>query len=304
MSGHRELRLESARSAHLLLTLTALCLAGNYVIARSVHGEIPPVGLSFWRWAIGALFLAPFVLSRIRERRAAYRANLSVLVLLGCMVVGSTTVLFVALNFTTALNVSLINAVQPVLTVLLAVVFLQDHITKVRVLGIFTALLGVVIMLSMGDWAVLTNLRFNVGDLIALAAMFGLASYALNLRKLPTELSAVESLFGITVAGSLMLLPFYVLESMFYATVPVRASTVTVVVELALLVSVFGNLMWNLGNQIIGPSRAAIFINLIPLFGAILAIAFLGEEIFVYHLAGAVMICMGVWLVMRDRLRS
>ena len=286
-----------------MLTLTALCLAGNYVIARSVHGEIPPLGLSFWRWTIGALFLAPFVLPRIRELGVAYRANLSVLMLLGCMVVGSTSVLFVALNFTTALNVSLINAVQPVLTGLLAVVFLQDRITKVRVLGIFSALLGVVIMLSMGDWAVLTNLRFNVGDLFALAAMFGLASYALNLRKLPQELSVVESLFGITVAGSLMLLPFYVLESMFYATVPVRASTVFVLFELALLVSVFGNLMWNLGNQIIGPNRAAIFINLIPFFGAILAIVFLGEKIFIYHLAGAVMICLGVWLVMGRRVR-
>jgi len=297
------MRLETARSAHILLTLTALCLAGNYVIARSVHGEIPPVGLSFWRWAIGALFLAPFVMLKVGELGAAFRVNVNVFALLGSMVVGSTTILFIALNFTTALNVSLINAVQPVLTVLLAVVFLKDRVTKVRILGIFSALLGVVIMLSMGDWAVLTNLQFNVGDLLALAAIFGLASYALNLRKLPNELSVVESLFGITVAGSLMLLPFYIVESMFYATVPVSTSTVIVVVELALLVSVFGNLMWNLGNKIIGPSRAAIFINLIPLFGAILAVAFLGEKIFIYHLVGALMICLGVWLVMRNRLR-
>ncbi len=303
-SVHRNSKLRTPRGAHLLLTLTALCLAGNYVIARSVHGEIPPVGLSFWRWAIGALIMAPFVLPRMSELGAAYRANLIVLVQLGCMVVGSTTILFIALNFTTALNVSLINAIQPVLTVLLAVVFLKDRVTILKILGILSALLGVVTMLSTGDWAVLANLNFDVGDLIALAAMFGLASYALNLPRLPKELSTVESLFGITVAGSLMLLPFYILESMFYAKVPVHTSTVIVLVELALLVSVFGNLMWNLGNQIIGPSRAAIFINLIPLFGAILAITFLDERIFVYHLIGAIMICLGVWLVMRDRTRS
>jgi len=295
------LRLETARSAHLLLVLTALCLAGGHVIARSVHGEIPPVGLSFWRWTIGALFLSPFVLPNIRELGAAYRANIAVLVLLGCMVVGSTSLLFIALNFTTAINVSLVNAVQPVLTVLLAVVFLKVRITKGNILGIFLALLGVVIMLSTGNWAVLTNLQFNIGDLFALSAIFGLSSYALNLRKLPPELSVVESLFGITVAGSLMLLPFYILESIFYATVPFRASTVIVVLELALLVSVFGNLMWNRGNQLIGPSRAAMFINLIPLFGATLAITFLGEEIFIYHLFGGVMICLGLWLVVRAR---
>lgn len=293
------MRLETARSAHLLLVLTALCLAGGHVIARSVHGEIPPVGLSFWRWTIGALFLSPFVLPNIRDLAAGYRANIAVLVLLGCLVVGSTSMLFIALNFTTAINVSMVNAVQPVLTVLLAVVFLKVRITKGNILGIFSALLGVVIMLSMGDWAVLTNLQFNIGDLFALSAIFGLSSYALNLRKLPLELSVVESLFGIAVAGSLMLLPFYILESIFYATVPFRASTVIVVLELALLVSVFGNLMWNRGNQLIGPSRAAMFINLIPLFGAILAIVFLGEEIFIYHLFGGVMICMGLWLVVR-----
>ena len=299
------MRLETARSAHLLLVLTALCLAGGHVIARSVHGEIPPVGLSFWRWTIGALFLSPFVLPNIRELGAAYRANIAVLVLLGCMVVGSTSLLFIALNFTTAINVSLVNAVQPVLTVLLAVVFLKVRITKGNILGIFLALLGVVIMLSTGNWAVLTNLQFNIGDLFALSAIFGLSSYALNLRKLPPELSVVESLFGITVAGSLMLLPFYILESIFYATVPFRASTVIVVLELALLVSVFGNLMWNRGNALIGPSRAAMFINLIPLFGAILAITFLGEKIFVYHLFGGVMICLGLWLVVRaGRVRS
>ncbi len=297
------MKLESSRSAYILLTLTALCLAGNYVIARSVHGEIPPVGLSFWRWAIGALFLAPFVLPRISELRASYRANLTVLTQLGCMVVGSTTILFIALNFTTALNVSLINAVQPVLTAVLAVVFLKERVTRVGILGTFSALLGVVVMLTQGNWAVLANLNFNVGDLIALAAMFGLASYALNLRKLSKELSAVESLFGITVAGCLMLLPFYILEIVFYESTPIRASTLIVLVELALLVSVFGNLMWNLGNQIIGPSRAALFINLIPLFGAILAITFLGEDIFIYHLVGALLICLGVWLVMRNLLR-
>ncbi|MFQ5982441.1 MAG: DMT family transporter [Woeseiaceae bacterium] len=295
--------LHTPRGAHLLLTLTALCLAGNHVIARSVHGEIPPVGLSFWRWTVGALILAPFVLPRIVELGPAYRRNMGALTLLGGRIIGSTTVLLIALNFTTALNVSLINAVQPTLTVLLAVVFLKDRINKNNILGIVSALLGVAIMLSTGDWTVLVNLEFNVGDLIALAAMFGFASYALNLRKLPKELSVLESLFGITVAGSILLLPFYVLESMFYATVPIRASTIIVIIALALLVSVFGNLMWNIGNQIIGASRASIFINLIPLFGAILAVTFLGETILVYHVAGAIMICLGVWLVMGDRSR-
>ena len=141
--------------------------AGNHVIGRSVHGEIPPLGLSFWRWTVGALFLAPFVVPKILERREIYRAHLKILALLGLLIVGSTSVLLVALNFTTAINVSLINAVQPVLTVLLAVVFLQDRISRSGVVGIIFALFGVVAMMSKGDWTNVSNLQLNSGDLIA-----------------------------------------------------------------------------------------------------------------------------------------
>ena len=162
-------------------------------------------------------------------------------------------------------------------------------------LGVF--LLGVVIMVSKASWSVIVGLEFNLGDLIALVAMIGFSSYSLNLKKLPGELSVAESLFAITVSGALMLLPFYILESVYYAPVPLSASTLWVVIELALLVTVFGNLMWNKGNQVVGPNRAAIFINLIPIFGALLAVTFLDEKVYGYHFAGAVLVCLGIWLV-------
>jgi drug/metabolite transporter (DMT)-like permease len=289
--------LSTRRSAHIMLTLTALCLAGNHVIGRSVHGEIPPLGLSFWRWIVGALILAPLVLPKALERREIYRQHLRNLTFLGFLIVGSTTAILVALNFTTALNVSLINAIQPVLTVILAVVFVQDHISKPGVAGIIAALSGGVIILSEGEWTVLFRLRFNGGDLVALVAILGLSAYALKLRKLPVDLSIVESLFVITLMGTLLLLPFYVLESLFYMPVPMHKSAVVVILALALLVSVFGNLMWNLGNRIIGPSRAAMFINLIPVFSAVLAVSFLGERIYTYHWIGALLIGLGIWLI-------
>jgi drug/metabolite transporter (DMT)-like permease len=280
-----------------MLTLTALCLAGNHIIGRSVHGEIPPVGLSFWRWMAGALILAPLVLPGAFARRDIYRTHLRTLSLLGGLIVGSTTAVLVALNFTTAINVSLINAIQPVLTVVLAVAFLQDKVSRPGVAGIVAAFFGGIVMLAEGDWTNLSQLRYNEGDLIALAAMLGLSAYALNLRRLPSDLSMIESLFVITLTGSLLLLPFYVLESLVFMPVPFGRTTVGVVLALALLVSVFGNLMWNVGNTIIGPSRAAIFINLIPLFGAVLAVGILGERIYGYHWVGGALICLGIWLL-------
>jgi drug/metabolite transporter (DMT)-like permease len=289
--------LATPRSAHIMLSLTALCLAGNHVIGRDVHGEIPPLGLSFWRWMAGAVVLAPLVLPKAYARRRMYGRNMRQLVLLGALIVGSTTLVLVALNFTTAINVSLINATQPVLTVLLATVFLKDRISGSGAAGITAALIGGVIILAEGRWGNLAALQVNGGDLIALLAMFGFSAYALNLKKLPAELSMIESLFAITLAGSLLLLPFYVLESILYMPVPPRPDTVLVVIELALLVSVLGNLMWNMGNLIVGPSQAAMFINLIPVFSAVLAVTFLGESVLLYHGIGALLIGTGIWLL-------
>lgn len=294
----------SHRQAHWLLALTALFLAGNHIIGRSVHGVVPPLGLSFWRWFFGVLILALFILPRFRAVMAVYRAHLPTYLLLGSLMVGSTSIIMVALSFTTAINVSLINAVQPTLTVLLAVVFLKDRVTRGAIVGVCSALFGVVFMLSKGSWTTLAGLEFNGGDLVGIAAMFGFSAYALNLKKLPRSLSVAESLFGISLMGTLVLAPFYILESIFYKPVPMDLTTASAALALALLVSVFGNLMWNRGNQVVGPSRAAIFINLIPVFGALLAVTFLDEEVFSYHLVGAAFVCLGIWLVVGRQQRK
>jgi len=155
---------------------------------------------------------------------------------------------------------------------------------------------GVAVMLSRADPALLIRLDFQAGDFVALLAMCGFSGYALNLHRLPRELSGVESLFAITVAGTVMLLPFYLAESAVWKTVPVSTTSIGAIAALALLVSVFGNLLWNAGNHLIGPARAAIFINLIPVFGTVLAITFLGERLYFYHVAGGTLVALGLYL--------
>jgi len=294
-----------AAVAYLFLTFTALFLAINYVIGRGVHQEIPPVGLSFWRWVVGALILAPFVLSRPGALSRIFGHHAGVMLLLGSMVVGSTTLILVALNSTTAINVSVINAVQPGLTVLFAWIFLREPMTGRQLLGIGAACVGVLIMLSGGRWQTLAGFELSGGGLIALLAMCGLAGYAVSLFRLPQGLNFAESLFGIIVMGSLALLPFYLIESFFVATVPPSLNTLGVVFTLALLVSVLAMLMWNFGNHRIGPGRASVFINLIPVFGMILATAFLGESVQRFHIAGTACIVVGIRLAVNktpDRL--
>ena len=284
----------------MLLTLTMFCYACNHVIGRAVHGELPPLGLSFWRWAFGAAVLLPFVASGLPRALPRYRAHWRLFSLLGLLMVGSTSLVLVGLNFTTATNTSLINAMQPTITAILCWVFLRDRLGFLQWCGVLIAFAGVAQMILQTDWQFTSKLSFNGGDLIVLLAMFGFATYAINIRKIPREFTTAESLFAVIVIGTTALLPFYVAETLLYKAMPFSWETVLVVVTLSLLVSVMGMLMWTRGNQLIGPNRAAVYMNLLPLFGAILAVVFLHETIAVHHLIGGVMIGGGMWLVLRN----
>lgn len=285
--------------ATLLLSLTMLCYASNHVIGRAVHTDLPPLGLSFWRWVCGALILLPLVAPRLRVLWPLYREHWRVLALLGLLIVGSTTLVLLGLNFTTATNTSLINATQPTITALLCWFFLGDRLRSMQWVGIVIAFAGISLMLLQGDWRVLQGLDFNPGDLVVLFAMFGFAAYGINIRRIPAEFHVTESLFAIILLGLIPLLPLYLLESVAYRPLPFSGESLVVIFALALLVSVLGMLMWTRGNQLIGPNRAAIHVNLLPLFGALLAVLFLGEQIYAYHVVGGVLICSGMWLALR-----
>jgi drug/metabolite transporter (DMT)-like permease len=287
------------KQAAVLLALTMLCYAGNHVIGRAVHGDLPPLGLSFWRWVAGAAILLPFVAPDLHRLLPRYRQHWRLFSLLGVLMIGSTSLVLVGLNFTTATNTSLINATQPTITALLCWIFLADRLSARQWCGIAIAFAGVAQMILRADWQVLGSLSLNRGDLIVLLAMFGFAGYAINIRRIPQEYTPAQSLFAIIICGIIPLLPLYLTETAMYKAVPFNWHTFQVVIILSLLVSVLGMLMWTRGNQLLGPNRAAVYMNLLPLFGAILAVLFLGEVIAAYHLLGAVLICGGMWLVLR-----
>lgn len=284
--------------AYLTLALTPLLWATGIVIGRGVHETVPPVGLSFWRWLLAALFLLPLAWPTVSRQMPVVRANLKVFFLQGGMLVGSATLLLVALNFTTALNVTLVNAAQPTMTVLLSWALLRDRIKSVQWLGVVSALAGVAVMVTKADWQTIAGFDFNTGDILVIGSIIGFSIYALNIRNLPPELGLVPALFVIFICGSLLLLPVYVLESVFMRTVPLDLTAFVSVLGLA-AVSMASMLMWNAGNRAVGHNRAAVFVNLLPVYGAALAITFLGERLFPYHIAGAILVCCGIFLVVR-----
>ena len=285
--------------AYLLLTATVFLWAVGVVIARWVHDEIPLIGLSFWRWCAAVVFLLPFVWRDLIARSALVKKYLPLLAIQGMLIVGSGTLLFYALNFTTAINATLVNATQPVLTVVLAWMVLNDRLNRIQIIGIVSAFTGVGIMVTRASWSVIAQLDFNIGDMLVILAICGYALYAINIRKLPGELGTFPALFVILVSGSLLLLPFYMAETVYLKPVIVSFKLISIIMILALLVSILSISMWNTANAVAGPGRAAIFVNLMPVYGSILAILFLGEKLYLYHVAGALLVCAGIFLVVR-----
>ena len=291
------MRGNSPQSAYAALILSAFLLSMNHVIGRGVHEQIPPVGLSFWRWFLATPILLPFIWKDFHRVRVIYRQRWKSFLLLGAMMVGGTTLIMVGLNFTTATNVAVINATQPTLTALFLWLFFGEKLRPLQNLGVAVGFAGALLIVSQGSLSVLLGLGFNAGDLVTLAAMCALAAYAIKMSGFSMDLTPAQLLFPIILCGCGLLLPFYLAESLFIRTVPLSLLSVITVMSIALLVSTGAILMWNMGNQRVGANRASIFINFIPVFGSAMAIIFLKERLEWYHLAGMLLICPGVWLV-------
>lgn len=287
--------------AYMMLTTTVFMWALGVVIGRAVHEFIPPMGLSFWRWFGAAMLLLPFIWGDLRRSHTTIRANIRQLALLAAMMIGGGTLLLLALNFTTALNASLVNATQPAVTVLVAWILLRENVRIAHVIGMLGALVGLAVMVTEGDLQILLNLDFNGGDLLVIAATFFYSVYAVKVSRFHSGLSPWVVLFVVSFLGSMLVLPLYIYEAVAIRTMPFTLTAVGVVAVLSVLVSLIPVYFWNRSNRIIGANRAAIFVNLMPVFGAILAILFLGEQLFTYHVIGAAFVAAGIYLVIGRR---
>ena len=285
--------------AYAFISLAVFTWAIGLIIGRAVHQEIPPVGLSFWRWLLAALILSPFCLREIWQNIGVVKENLFYFFRQGVFMTGGGVLLYLALNYTTAINVSLVNSTQPALTVLCARLIVGDKINRFQFLGIVAAMTGVTIMVTRAEISILMGLEFNIGDLITILATAVYAMYAVNIRKMPNDLGLFPSVFVILILGSIFLLPIYIWETVFIRPVPFSVTFMVSTVTLAVLVSILSLALWNKGNAIIGHNRASIFVNLFPVFSAILAFIFLGERVFLYHIIGAGFVCAGIFMVVR-----
>ncbi|CAN5298793.1 DMT family transporter [soil metagenome] len=287
------------KKPYVLLSLTPLFWAGNAVLGRAVAGHIPPITLSFIRWAAAFLIVLPFAWPHLVRDWATIRTRLGTMVLLSFTGISIFNVLqYWALEYTEALNALLMQSTGPLFVAIWSLLLLGIRLTWAQAIGITISLCGVFVILLRGDLGALANITLNKGDIIFLVALaiFGFYSALSAKRPAIDNLSFLAFTFG---CGTLCLVPLFIWELATRPMMQFTPSNLAVLVYVAIFPSILSYLCFNRGVELIGANRAAPFFHLIPVFGSVLAIVFLGERLRLFHLAGYALVLTGVVIAAR-----
>jgi drug/metabolite transporter (DMT)-like permease len=285
--------------AYLLLCITALCWAGNAIIGKLAAGHIPPVTLSFLRWGIAFLLILPFAWKHLKRDWAAIRGKLGLMILVSITGIGVfNTLQYWSLEYTTALNTLLLQSAGPLVVAAWSLVLLGVRLTLAQAIGILLSMTGVLVILMHGDFTALSDISFNKGDLIFLLAMVIFALYSVLTLKRPAihGLSFAAFTFG---ASTLFLIPLLIIELLTRPVMALDAQNLLSLAYVAVFPSIIAYLCFNRGVQLIGANRAAPFFHVVPVFGSIMAIVFLGEHPQVFHFIGFALVLTGVYIASR-----
>jgi drug/metabolite transporter (DMT)-like permease len=286
-------------SPYLLLTLAVFFWAGNFIVGRAVRADVPPVALAFWRWFFAAILVTLMARRHLPADLAKLRKSWGiVLVLAFAGITCFNTLVYVGLQYTIAVNALLMQSLMPVMIVGLSFLLFKEKIKPIQAAGVAISLLGALTIIGQGSLGILLSLSLNRGDVLVFIAVAGYAGYSIGLRKRPAvhPLSFVAATF---ILGDLLLLPLYVWETMAGRSLHLDAPTVMAISYVAVFPSIVSYLCFNRGVELVGANRAGMFIHLIPVFGSVMAIVFLGESLQWFHIVGILLIAAGISMATR-----
>ena len=288
-----------ANQPYLLLCITALCWAGNAIVGRMAAGHIAPVTLSFLRWSFAFLIILPFAWKHLVRDWAAIRSRLGIMILLSITGIGAfNTLQYWALEHTQALNTLLLQSAAPLFVAIWSLLLLGIRLTLGQAGGLVVSLTGVLVILLQGDLTTLKNIEFNIGDIIFVTALaiFGLYSTLSFKRPQIHGLSFVGFTFG---CGAAALIPLLIWELATRPVLQFNAANLLTLFYVSVFPSTLAYLCFNRGVHLIGANRAAAFFHVVPVFGAAMAIVFLGEQPRLFHVTGFALVLAGVFVASR-----
>jgi drug/metabolite transporter (DMT)-like permease len=283
----------STLPAFLMVAVAPLCWAGNIVLAKGVTTLIPPTALAFYRWAVAFLVLLPLTWPYVKRDWKTALAGWKILGLLSLFgVTLFNTLLYTAMHTTTAINGALIQTTMPALIIVISLILYGERVSWIQAAGVSLCVVGAGVVVLKGRWQALIDMSLVQGDVLMIVAVVLYALYSALLPKRPNihPMSFLTYTFGL---GCLGLLPLYLWEMSIGETFTLTPGVAGSIGYVAIFPSIVAYFCWNRGVAVIGANRTGLFINLIPVFAAILAIVFLGESLKTFHLAGMVLILLG-----------
>jgi len=289
----------SYRQAYLLLALTTLMWSGNAVAGRLAVGEISPMALTCLRWVIVVSILATFMRRQVVAEWPLLKPHLWRIVGMGALgFTGFNALFYEAAHHTSAVNLTIVQGAIPVFVILGALLVFKTQVRLLQIFGMTATVVGVVAVATKGDWEALRTLTFNIGDIYILIACLLYACYTLALRNRPKVPGLVffTMLALVAFVSSLPLLAYEI------AAGTVKWPTPTgwlVLLYVGIFPSLLSQVFFMRGVELIGPGRAGLFVNLVPVFGAVLAVLTLGEPFATYHAVALALVLGGIWLAER-----
>lgn len=293
-----------SRAPYLLLILAVFFWSANFIVGRAVRADIPPIALAFYRWVLATIIVTPFALPHVKRDWSVIKENKLILLFLSITGIASfNTLVYLGLQLTVAINALLLQSMIPVVIVAITFLVFREKISFIQLVGICLSLLGVLTIISKGHLETILGLTLNRGDILVFIAVIGYGMYSVGLRKRPA-IHPMSFIFVTFLTGVICLSPVYLYEHQFIRTIQFDVATAMAVAYVGIFPSIVSYLCYNRGVELVGPSRAGMFIHLMPVFGSIMAILFLGETLHLYHILGIIGIGCGIYLTTRFGLKK
>ena len=289
--------------AYLLLILTTLFWSGNFIVgkAASIY-QIPPFSLNFYRWLFAFLILLPFTFREILANKKYILDNIGFFIILGITSITIfNSIVYYSLYYTQVISGVLMISTIPVWIMFIASILNIEKTNLFQIFGVILSLTGVLFIITKADIELIKSLNFNKGDLSMVIAMFSWATYSALLRKKTYEVSQIALLEVIIICGLFFLIPVYFIEISMGNTITFGKPFVLTLTYVVLFPGILAFLFWIKGIAIIGANRAGVFLHLMPIFGALMAMIIFGEKFMFYHFLGAIFIIAGITLSNKNK---
>jgi drug/metabolite transporter (DMT)-like permease len=284
--------------AYLMLTLCAFFWSGNFIVGKfATLYEAPPLTLNFFRWLVVWIILIPFTFKDIFLNIKIIKKKFYSILLMSITSISIfNSVVYYSLNFTQVLNGALMISTIPVLIIFISFIFRVEKINLNQVLGLILSIIGVIIIITQLEFSRLIHLDLNKGDLWLLVAMLSWAIYSTMLKTHKTGLNYLTFISVITTFGLIFLFPQFLFEFNNQELIKFNFAFFLIISYVVLFAGLGAYIFWNKAVLIVGPSRAGIFLHLMPVFSSFMAIFILNEKFMNFHIFGAIAIILGIYL--------